>query len=599
MTQVHLPSTYQQKYGLDWPRAMPDFQIELYCAKHWEEKHCKSGSLDDPDVHMCRAFKLLFTPEQFKMNRWSEMMIHEWCTRNFITVLGAGATGKSNTFGFLALMDFITDPRDTIIILVSTTRQMLEVRSYEAVMRGFNYLQQRGDFGIVLNRQRMAILNKDDEGLASTEVKAAIRGVAVKQGSVEESRNNLIGAHLPYVRLILDEMQSCRPSAVDARFNLALGARNFKLVGMGNPDSQFDLLCQYSKPKDPRGWSVVGPDSEKWESEYGVTLHLDGHQSPAVKEEDGAEKYPFLVKQRDIDEALRQARGNVDAPSYWQMIRGWPAPQGLKNTVLTESAVRKYRIQEPATWLGQYTTYAALDPSFTAGGDNCVLQVFRVGTFDSGVTGIYLEPPVYIPIEASSELPVQYQIAEKVEQYGYQYGFMPDRMVVDETGTQRISDVIEMQWGPGVTRFVGSVRPTELAISAKDQTKASKRYKNHITEAWFSFVEFATYDQIRGISDEASRQFTTREIVNGPTISIEPKDVFKNRLHHSPDEADAVAMAVQFVRERLGLLAGSTIEGNLASNYSSFGGMNNAFSIEKAREMDLDSREDAYLVSDM
>jgi hypothetical protein len=215
------------------------------------------------------------------------------------------------------------------------------------------------------------------------------------------------------------------------------------------------------------------------------------------------------------------------------------------------------------------------------------------------LTGLYFEPPIYIPIEASSEMPVQYQIAEKVEQYGYQYGFMPDRLVVDETGTQRVSDVIEMQWGPGVTRFVGSVRPTELSISAKDQTKANKRYRNHITEAWFAFVEFATYDQIRGICDEAARQFTTREIVNGPTVAIEPKDAFKSRLHHSPDEADAVAMAVQFVRERLGLLAGSSVEGNIASNYGSFGGMNNAFSIENAREMDLDSREDAYLVSDM
>jgi hypothetical protein len=599
MPQVHLPQTYKRKYGLDWPVAMPDFQVELYCAKHWEESHCLSGSLKSPDLHMIEAIRLLFTPEQFKMNRWSEMMIYEWCTRNFITVLGAGATGKSNTFGFLALLDFITDPRDTVIILVSTTRQMLEVRSYEAVMRGFNYLQQKGDFGVVLNRQRMAVLNKDEEGIASTEVKAAIRGVAVKQGSVEESRNNLIGAHLPYVRLILDEMQSCRPSAVDARFNLALGARNFKFVGMGNPDSQFDLLCQYSKPKDPRGWAAVSPDDERWESEYGITLHLDGHQSPAVTEENGAEVYPFLVKQRDIDEALRQARGNQDSPSYWQMIRGWPAPQGLKNTVLTGSAVRKYRIQENAIWSGPYTTYAALDPSFTAGGDNCVLQIFRVGYFDSGMTGIFFEPPLYIPIEASSDLPVQYQIAEKVERYGYQYGFMPNRMVVDETGTQRVSDVIEMQWAPGITRFVGSVRPTELPISAKDQTPANKRYKNHITEAWFTLVEFATYDQIRGIGDEAARQFTTREIVSGPTVSVEAKDVYKARIHHSPDEADAVAMAVQFAREKLGLTPGASVQGNLASNAMAFGGMNNAFSVEKARELDLDSRDNSYLVNDL
>jgi len=597
MADLLLPKSHRQKYGLDWPVKMPDFQIELYCAKHYYENAVQSGNPSDPEVHMARAIADLFTPDQFRMNRWSEEMIYCWCHQNFITVLGAGATGKSNTFGFLALLDFITDPKETVTILVSTTRQMLEVRSYEAVMRAFNFLQARGDFGIVLNRQRMAVLNKEDDGLASTEVKAAIRGVAVKQGSVEDSRNNLIGAHLPYVRLILDEMQSCRPSAVDARFNLSLGARNFKFVGMGNPDSQFDLLCQYSKPADPAGWSSVSVEDSSCESEYGVTLHLDGHDSPALED---PEEFHFLIKEADIDEALRQAKGNPDSPSYWQMIRGWPAPQGLKNTVLTESSVRKFRMQERPLWRGAYTTYAALDPSFTAGGDNCVLQVFRVGVLDNGMTGFFFEPPEYIPIEASSEKPVQYQIAERVEQLGYKYGFLPNRLVVDETGTQRVSDVIEMQWMPGITRFSGATKPTELTVSAKDTTKANKRYKNHITEAWFSLVEFASYDQVRGVCDEACRQFTSRELVRSSSlVAVESKQSFKNRMHASPAEADAVSMAVQFAKEKLGLVPGASVHGNLASNASAFGGFNTPFSVEKAQELDLDSRENSYLVSDM
>lgn len=596
MANVLIAKTFKKKYGMDWPADMPDFQIDLYCAKHYYEPAVQSGSANDPEVHLARAITELFTPEQFRMNPWSEQMIFSWCHNDFITVLGAGATGKSNTFGFLALLDFITDPKETVTILVSTTRQMLEVRSYEAVIRAFNYLQVRGDFGIVLNRQRMAVLNKEDDGLASSEVKAAIRGVAVKQGSVEESRNNLIGAHLPYVRLILDEMQSCRPSAVDARFNLALGTRNFKFVGMGNPDSQFDLLCQYSKPIDPAGWSSVSVEDNEWESEYGVALHLDGHDSPALED---PEKYHFLIKEADINEALRQAKGNPDAPSYWQMIRGWPAPQGLKNTLLTESAIRKFKVQETPVWSGMYTTYAALDPSFTYGGDNCVLQIFRVGVFNSGVSGIFFEPPVYLKIEAAGDLPIQYQIAKQVESAGYQFGFLPDRLVVDETGTQRVSDVIEMQWGPGVTRFVGSVRPTTLPVSAKDRTPANKKYKNHITEAWYSFAEFCSYDQVRGVCDEACRQFTTREIVQGPTVGIEPKDVFKARISQSPDEADAIAMAVQFLRERIGFIPGASVHGNLANNASAFGSFNNPFSLEKARELDLDSRESSYMVADL
>jgi len=584
---------------MDWPSGMPDWQCDLYLAKHWREPACLASNMRDPEYHMSKAISALFTREQFTPNRWSDLIIYDWCHRDFFTVIGAGATTKSNTIGVLCLLDYITDPKETLILLVSTTRQMLEIRSYESVIRHFGYLKAAGPLGLTLNRQRMAILNEEEAGLASAEVKAAIRGVAVKQGTVEEAKSNLQGAHLPYVRLVIDELQQTRPAAVEARHNLSLGVTDFKFVGLANPDSQFDLSGQMSKPKDPRGWGAVSVDDEQWESVYGHVIHLDGMKSPAITEEDGALKYPFLIKQTDIDRVLQQNHGNWDAPSVWTMIRGFPPPQGLKNTILTESAIRKYKMQDQPIWMSQYTTYAALDPAFTTGGDGCVLQVFRVGTFDSGLSGIAFEPPIYLKIEASSELPVQYQIAAQVETYGYQYGFMPDRMVVDETGTQRVSDVIETNWGPGITRFVGSTRPTELPVSAKDLTPASKKYRNHITEAYYAVAEFGQYDQIRGLCDDAARQFTMREIVPGPTVQMEPKDKFKLRLHASPDEADPVAMAVQFARERLGIVPGASIHGSVSGRYAGFGGINNPFSIESAREIDLDSRENAYLVSDM
>jgi hypothetical protein len=58
-------------------------------------------------------------------------------------------------------------------------------------------------------------------------------------------------------------------------------------------------------------------------------------------------------------------------------------------------------------------------------------------------------------------------------------------------------------------------------------------------------------------------------------------------------------MAVQFAKEKLGMTAGASVQGNIASNYQSFGGMYNPFSLEKAQEIDLDGREDSYLKPDM
>ena len=587
-------SDVRRKYGLDWPASMPDFQIELYCAKHWRERLCQAGSLQDPGEHMRRAIRHLFTREQFTPNRWSDLMIDLWCKEEFFTIIGAASTGKSNTIGMLALLDYLTDSKDTLTFLVSTTRQMLEIRSYESVMRYWNILRTKGDWGVTLNRQRMALLNKGDDADASSEVKAAIRGVAIKQGTIEEAKSNLQGGHLPYVRLIIDEMQQTREAAFEARHNLSVGTRDFKFLGLANPDSVYDLSGRASKPKDPRGWGSVSVDSEVWDSVYGKCLHLDGYKSPAVVEEGGPEKYPFLIKPADIQRIVTQNHGNTDAPSVWTMVRGFPPPQGLKSTVLTETAVRKFRMQEPVLWEGPYTTYAALDPAFTSGGDGCVLQPFRTGRSTEGAFTLCFLEPVYIQIQASSDTPIQYQIAAEVEKKGIELGFTPERMVVDETGTQRVSDVIEMQWGKVGWRFVGSERASEMPVSPRESVPSNQRFRNRITEAWYAVAQAGEQNAIRGLPDAAARQLTMREVKPGTTLQLEPKEDFKARLHASPDEADAVAMAVQFARERLGGFFPTPED-------RPFGGQGDSgtgFSESTLRMFDLDGRDDAYLTPD-
>lgn len=587
---------YKQKYGMDWPVNMPDWQIDLYCAKHWRERDCRDASLEDPDVHMQRAIRHLFTPEQFTPNRWSDLMIRLWCTEEFFTVIGAASTGKSNTIGMLACLDYLTHSRKTLTLLVSTTRQMLEIRSYESVMRYYNYLREKGDWGVVLNRQRMAILNRDDETKdASAEVKAAIRGVAVKQGTVEEAKSNLQGAHLPHVRLIIDELQQAREAAFEARHNLSAGTKDFKFVGLANPDSVYDLSGRASKPKDPRGWAAVTVDDEQWDSIFGKCLHLDGLKSPAVVEPDGAEKYPFLLKQADIDRIIKQNQGNEDAPSIWTMVRGFPPPQGILPTILTEAAIRKFRMQEPVQWQDTYVTYGSLDPSFTSGGDGCILRPFRVGRSTEGAYTIFFMPPRYIQLRVSSDVPIQYQIAAQVEVIGRELGFTPDRMVVDETGTQRVADVIEMQWGKVGWRYVGSERASELPVSPADPTPSNERYKNRVTEAWYSVAMAGEQNSIRGLDDEAARQFTMRYVSPGKPLKIEAKEDFKDRLHASPDEADSVAMAVQFVRERLGGWFPTADDAPMGQSVTGSG----SFGEDLLRQMDLDGRADNYLTPDV
>ena len=71
-------------------------------------------------------------------------------------------------------------------------------------------------------------------------------------------------------------------------------------------------------------------------------------------------------------------------------------------------------------------------------------------------------------------------------------------------------------------------------------------------------------DSIRGMDDKTISQFTNRLIIKKNDKSmLESKKDYKRRMSsigkpHSPDEADATALAIQVVKQRLGIAPGTS-----------------------------------------
>jgi hypothetical protein len=207
-------------YGLDWPGDLSEVFIHLLLAKkHREYRGLNPGHLD-PYVHLLTAARALFSAADFTISPWTEQHAHDWTTRDFCVTWGGASCSKSNDYGCFAVLDWITDPTETYTVMASTTKGMLVLRSYEAVLRYFRLLKRNPWFEVPGKESNVttAILNAVDSDTDDTPTsKASIRGVAVKEGSREKSRANLQGAHLPYVRMILDEMAQLPEAAVDAR----------------------------------------------------------------------------------------------------------------------------------------------------------------------------------------------------------------------------------------------------------------------------------------------------------------------------------------------------------------------------------------------
>lgn len=546
---------YKTRYGLDFGVDVHDIFIELLCAKRWREPEFSGGSLDSPDVHMLRAIRALFTRSEWTISPWTEEHAYLWCTQINGGIIGSAASSKSFDTGGLCLLDWLTSPWDTISLMVSTSKVALADRTFASVLELYQVLKKSDKFYIPgkISKTSMAILLDESDGVGVSD-KTAIRGLAVQQGgTVEDCRASLVGRHENYCRLIADELEAMKDSiagaVVDARSNLSIGAgRDFKFVFLANPESRVSVCGRLAEPK--HGWDTVDENTTRWETTTGgLVLRRNGYLSPAVVEEGGPEKYPYLIRKSQIDQIILDNHGNMNAPAVWTMVIGFPPPVGSLNTVLSEGDIATFKMRESPVFHSHtegVRWVAGLDPAFTTGGDACVLQRARVGYFREGGFGIAFEPPDYISLDASSKRPITYQISDAVRRLCSYHGIPIGSLAVDSSGSQSVADVVHAESG---------VRPIYCNFGSKSE---NERAKNKVTEIWLLVSELGRHHQVRGMNDKAVSQFCSRLFSKALVpLELEGKAAYKKRTgSSSPDEADALALACLAARQVCGLVPG-------------------------------------------
>lgn len=578
-----MASTYKRRYGLDWPVEMHDTLIDMRCWKHWRDPRYAAGKIEAPWECFFKATRVLFPAESFSVSRWTEEHVYDWTTEKFIITWGAAASSKSNDYGLLALLDWVTDPTKTYTVMASTTKEALKIRCFESVLRYFKLLKHGSPFLIPgkVSKTMTAIVNDDEADIFSTD-KAGIRGVAVDEGTESEAIGKLRGGHADFVRLILDELSQMRSAAMKVRTNMQIGAKDFKVAGLTNIDSFYDLAGQYSTPIG--GWSEVNPSVEHWRTQWGVVRRHDGLRSPAIMEPGGAEKYPHILNQKTLDDIIAQEGGNDDAPQIWIMVRAWPPQEGKSLTVMTEAEVAQWKMQDDVEWSGLVTNVAGLDPAFVSGGNGCIFQPAKVGYDVNGKLIIAFGPTERLSILASSDTPALFQVTEQAAKLCEKYEIVPNYLGIDDSATQSVADVMDRNWQPGCLRVEFGAKPKEIPVSEVNPQLETKRYKDQVTALWYAIREFGNQEQIRKLPQEAAKQLTKRRIKKAALpLQLISKQEFEKDIHKSPDEADACALVMAVVKQRMGIYPGATVK-------VPKGFIGRGFDKNAARKYDMDSR---------
>lgn len=572
-----MAETYKSKYGFDWPIEMNDELIGLTIGKKWRE-YAKIGvEFKDPWVPYLDALISLFGSD-FKVHPWAEEHIHDWVMENMLVTWGCASCGKSNDLGGLcSVTDWIIDPYDTTILIGSTTKDALRIRSWESVERYFGLLKSNAKFSVPgkITQTGYAILNdrdQDDNPLAKG-AKAGIHGVALNDGG------KLQGAHSKYVRLIIDELATINnhediKTTID---NLQI-AQDFKFVALANPASWTDPSSQYCIPEG--GVNSVTVDTGCWRSTFGCFVrHNDGMKSPCVQHPELADLFPFLTQQKHIDASLKRADGNPNSPQFWKMIRGFPVGAGAAAPVILDEAVAfQQGVTEPASMeegsiLG---TAAGIDPAWTEGGDGacyarCFVRLDRFGRpfldFTGGLTRLKIDATII------NRKPAVQQLREQViDIMRLPYAATFYMTAIDASANQGLADDLLIYCGANTIHVNNAVRASDVPLRANDARPANTIVYDRGTESWCVLAEFCRAGMVRGLPPEALRGLTTRRYMlkkgaEDPVqpLRLEKKEDFKLRFKHSPDETDACALAALAVKERFGLFPFGFIQAPAAS----------------------------------
>lgn len=503
-----------------------------------------------------QAILRLWNREDLVWHNWIERMLKSWCDYNWIVWTGPASSGKSMAASAFALEYWLEDPTHTSVIMASTTKSALARRLWFYVQDLHSKIPPEAGFkGEAIYSEYMIRWRAGDK-------KNGIFGVAVEEGPIEEALHNLIGFHNRRVALMVDEAPGVREALFGACDNLSKNPE-FKCVMMGNAESREDPHGRFSEPI--YGWPSVDPETDtEWETTgamaqgNGVCCFFDGRKSPAITEPDGQQRFPFLINQLQINSALNYYK-TADDPRFWsQSIGFWP-PITLKRTVLDERIVLNNSVKDPAIWYTSFKWCAALDPSYE-GGDRKVFQPFRLGQLggdDHNRWLIEFAKPVELKISIKEEREIHYQIVQQCIDLCEMLEIPPTRFALGSSGEGGgLLSIFRREWGAVVgVEEAGTV--SDRPVSRSNPRLCSDEYDRVVTELWFAVREFCIHGCIRGMPDEALREFYTRRWqIQNHKVRLETKEELKKHFKRSPDYGDAVAFCVELAR-RLGAIAGN------------------------------------------
>lgn len=495
------------------------------------------------------------TPKKMmERNPWAEKMIYTVIRNKYVAVGGAASSSKSHTMAAWGIINFLSNPSETLILITSTTLREAKKRIWGSVMKLLSYVPN-GPFKIRDSIGSIAYVDQNGT-LFDT---AGLSLIAAEKRNTREAVGKFIGIKQENMILIGDELSEISEAVLHAGLsNLSKQQGRFSMIGMSNPDSLFDAFGVWAEPEG--GWETVDVlTAMGWNTRWGgVYIRLDGESSPNI--EAGKTIYPYLTTQDMIDED-RKLLGETSR-GYMRMIRAVFFDSDEAEGIYTESEITKSgALNTNVVWRETPNIVVGIDLGFTNDGDNTSLTFGLVGYNTDDHYVCKRVHTMNLFDDATSDIPRSYQIARQIKEACVSRGVKPENVAVDVTGAGGpFCDILMAEWSPKILLVTFGGKASSIRTSVYSKKTGEEQYENRVSELWFVGKELMRCKQIYGITRDMARNISQRGYDHRKTggnlrIFIESKPKYKARIGKSPDEEDSVFLMIDCARQRCGLMA--------------------------------------------
>ena len=217
-------------------------------------------------------------PEKMMVKHpWATEMIKAVIANRYVSIGGAASSGKSHTMAAWGILNWLAAPRDTLVLLTSTTLREARKRIWGSVISLLSViegapLKVRDSIGNV------AYINEQGNLIE----RAGLSLIAAERSKTREAVGKFIGIKQKRVILIGDELAELSEAILQAGLSNLSKNPYFQLIGMSNPSSRFDAFGVWSEPK--HGWDSVDTNiDDRWKTKWGGQyIRFDGERSPNI-----------------------------------------------------------------------------------------------------------------------------------------------------------------------------------------------------------------------------------------------------------------------------------------------------------------------------